>query len=269
MSYRAVQVYPHHFARDDAGIAGITSNNAVDTDFPLHNLIDDRQTTRMKFNASAADHYIDIDMGSAFTGKPDTLIIPVGHSLNGIACDLLGDTTPTPTTSRASFTPSGTGIIKETVTGTGAARRYWRLKFNTSGTHVLPGLILAVKGTFTAGFVMVGAPDFPQHSFIRFEQPSGISPTLKTGVDRRVMSLPFNHALDGADLTTMEDWIATDGMRHPFYIDPPSFSGTPDASDPAIAMKFAEDPESAWGTKVPNTESEKKSFTLDLIESVD
>lgn len=269
MSYRAFQVYYNHYARDDAGIAGLSSNNAVETEFPLDHLIDDRQTTKMKFASVESDHFIDIDMGAGFTGRIDTIIIPAGHSLDGIDIDLLGDTTFAPTTERAGFTPSGTGIIKEDVDDGGATRRYWRLEFDTSGAHEIHGLILTLKKTLTVGFVMPDAPDGLRHNFRRLVQPSGISPTIQTGAPQRVMDFQFQNALRTTDLATMEDWIATPGMIRPFYIDPPSFSATPDTDDPAILCKFDVDPLSRWGVAVPNTETEKKKFELRLIESLD
>ncbi len=271
MSYRKFQVYYNHFARDAAGLAGLSINAsyAVESEFPLDHLIDDRQTTKTKFSTPETDHYIDIDMGVGFTGRIDTIIIPAGHSLDSVAIDLLGDTTFAPTTSRATFTPSGTGIIKEDVNDGGATRRYWRLEFNTNGQHEIHGLILTLVKTFTVGFVLKGSEDFPQHNFLRLNQSSGISPTIQKGLPQRVMALPFENALRTTDLATMEDWIATAGMHRPFYIDPPSFSATPDTDDPAILFKFdGGDPLSAWGTTVPNREVEKKTFQLRLIESV-
>ncbi|MCK5641027.1 MAG: hypothetical protein KAJ19_09530, partial [Gammaproteobacteria bacterium] len=267
MSYRDIQVYFSHFARDAAGIAGLTVSYDVEAAFPLDNLIDDRQTTKMKFDSAESDHWIDIDMGAGFDGLIDTIIIPAGHSLDGIDLDLLGDTTHAPTTSRASFTPSGDGIIKETVSDEDTVFRYWRLEFDTLGAHELHGVILTFKKTFTVGFDMPGADDSPVNSFQRFEQPSGITPTLNLGLPRRKMTQDFKHALAGTDLATMEEWIAI-GMHRPAYIDPPSFSATPDVDDPATLFYFATDPRRAWGTAVPNTETEKKFFTLDLIESV-
>ena len=269
MSYRGIQVYYSHFIRDFAGIAGLSSLNAVDSDFPLDNLIDDRQTRQFKFDQSQSNHYVDIDMGSTFADFVDTIIIPAGHTLSGVACDLLGDTTHPPTNSRATFNHGDTTIIKETVSDAGTSYRYWRLHFNTNGAHAMAQIVLSFKKVFDNGFVMVGARDSFVHSFNRFEQPSGVSVTLKTGLRRRVSSLPFKHPVETTDLTIAKAWASTCEMQRPFYIDRPSFSATPNIDDPTLHFKFATDPDEAWGTKVPNSEVEKKAFTFDLIESVD
>lgn len=268
MSFRNIRIFYKHYPRDEAGISGITSNNTVETDFPLENLIDDRQTTKMKFASVEADHFIDIDMGASFTGLTDRLMIPAGHSLDGIACVLRGDTFTPPTTSRRNFTPSGSGIIKEVVSDSETTKRHWRLEFG-SGAHEIHGLILTLVKSFNVGFNMPDAEEGFIDNFRRLQQPSGISPTIQTGARQRIMDFPFERALETTDLATMEDWIATVGMHRPFYVDPPSFSAIPNTDDPSILCKFRESPVSRWGVAVPNTETEKKKFTLRLIESLD
>ena len=268
MSFRNIRVFYNHYARDNAGIAGITSNNAVETEFPLDHLIDDRQTRKMKFASVEADHFIDIDMGADFTGLTDFLIIPAGHSLDSVACVLRGDTTFPPTNSRASFTPGDSGIIKEAVSDSGTTKRYWRLEFG-NGQHELHELILTLVKTLSFGFDMPDAPDNFRSAFTRLEQTSGITPTIKKGIQRRVATLPFRHALESTDLATAKDWAATSEMHRVFYVDTPSFSGTPDVDDPALAFKFEADPERAWGTAVPNKETEKFFYTFEIIQSVD
>ena len=270
MSWRNIQAYYENFTRDEAGIAGLSSNNSVESAYPLDALIDNRWTTKMKFAAAAADHYIDIDLGADHSDTIGELIIPAGHSLDGIAMDLLADTTHPPTTSKDSWTQSGSGVIKRSFTA--EAKRYYRLEMDTNGAHEFHQLILTNQKTFTAGPNWPKAPNRYRHSYIRFELPSGITPTLQTGTRRRVLQVDFPLVDDQDatnDLATLRAWIEAVGMHHPFWIDPPSFSATPDADDPATPFKFDDEPDSEWGLIVPLNGIDAQAFTLPLIESVD
>lgn len=263
MSYRALQVYPENFVRDLAGIAGIVSDNAVDSDHPLDNLIDDRPSTKMKFAAALANHFIDIDLGE--DTSIDTLIIPSGHSFGGVTVSLDSGSAHPPVTTTRPFAATA-GLIKQ---GFAASdHQFWRLSVATSGVWEIPEIILTNVKTFTAGPVMEGEVDSFEHPFIRFTQPSGVSPTLSLGPRRRVIDLDYRR-MQGTDLTIIEAWIETSGMHKAFWVTPPSFSATPDTDDPAIDCRFDEQPQSRWGVAVPNTEVEKKSFIIRIIENID
>jgi hypothetical protein len=226
----------------------------------------------MKFASAEVDHYIQIDLGAGHSDTIGILIIPAGHNLDGVDVELVSGPTSSPATERVpEFSQSGDGVIRKSFGGAGD--RYWRLNLGTSGAHEFHQLILTNRAAFTTGYDMRQARDSFRHSFIRFDQPSGISPTLEQGVRRRIMEIPFAQVDDSdatTDLAMLKDWVAKVGMHHPFWIDPPSFAGAPDTADPVTPFKFAEpEPDSAYGVTVPHTETEKKSFTLQLIESVD
>lgn len=268
MSFQAIHVFYFHFGRDVAGIAGLSSNpgNAVDSDHPLDFLIDDRTTTKMKFATAETDHYIDFDFGADHAEGIDSIIIPVGHSLDGIALDLLAENSFPPTESQVTNTPSGDGVIR--LAFSEVTRRYWRLEMNTIGAHELPQIILSRLTQFDAGPNMRRALDSFRHSFQRFEQPSGITPTIEQGVRRRLMEIIFER-VQGEDLSNIEEWIETSGMHRVFWINPWSFAANPAVTDPTTPFKFEDEPEALMGVAVPNTEVETKKFTLNLIESVD
>lgn len=269
MSFRQIRVYYFNFVRDGTGISGLVSNNTVDPGFPLDFLIDNRNTTKMKFASAESDHWINIDLGSGHTESVNHLIIPAGHNLNGEDIDLFSGASPSPTTpTRISgpVTIATDGVIS--ISFSGQTHRYWRLDFQTSGAHELPQFILSQQYTFDAGPNMRRAEDSFRHSFQRFEQPSGITPTLERGVRRRIMEVIFER-VQGDDLAAIEEWIATVGMHHPFWIDPWSFSATPDADDPTAPFKFDDQPEALMGVAVPNTEIETKRYELPLIQSND
>lgn len=269
MSFRGIQVYSEHYARGAAKISGITSENAVDADAPFDFLIDDRTTTLFRFTDAETDHALYFDMGASFTGKIDTLIIPAGHNLDGVDIDVKADATTLPTTSRGSWTQSGNGVIKETLTDSGTSFRYWTIEFNTEGVHTLSQVIFALQKTFSSLNKVRDEDDFPQHAFTRFEQPSGITPTIQNGIPRRVINNVFEHALSGTNLATANNWINDVGMHRPFWMDPQSTSATPDADDPVTPFKFVNDPRRRWGPGAPARGVDRKIFDFNMIQSVD
>jgi len=257
-------VYIFNGARDLAGIANITSFNPVLASNPLEFLIDDRRTTNVKFATAETDHFIDVDLlGNTFV---DHLIIPEGHTLNGIACRLLhGTSFPPASTALSTFTPTSDAAISLNFPIKNS--RFWRFHMDTIGAHELPGLWITFETLFTQGFDIVGATDSFVSAFKRFEQPSGISPTLKTGARRQIIEMEYSRALAGGDLANMDLWIAQVGMDKVFYFRPSHFhSGTP--IDP-IPAKFLEDPLRQWGNQVPARDVDRKTFRLSVIESLD
>ena len=268
MSFRGIQVYSDHPVRDSAKISGLSSNNAVEADAPLARLIDDRQTTLMQFSTAETDHHIDIDMGAGFTGQPDTIIIPAGHSLDGIVTGLWADTFTPPTTFRTGATPSGDGVIKIEFTP-GGPWRYWRVTFATLGAHALGGIILATKKTFTSFNKVRDEDDFLQHSYTELARPSGVAPRVQNGIPRRVLNPVFEHALSGANLVTANSWVDDVGMHRPFWMDPQSTSATPDVDDPVLQFKFVNDPRRRWGAGGASRGVDRKTFDFRMIQSVD
>lgn len=223
----------------------------------------------MKWSTSVANQYVEADLGAS--READTLIIPQGHGMLSTSIEVLADDTSPPTTVRHSFTTeSSDKTVKENFGS--ETWRYWRLKIVTAGAHKITQFILTIKDVISVGHVMGGAVDAFKYNFTRFEQQSGISPTLENAPRQRIMTLDFEHSLNNVssnDLLTMEAWIKESRMNHPFWIDPPSFSATPDTSDRVTAFKFASPPEVRMATSSPINEVERKTFKLELIESLD
>lgn len=265
MSFRSLQAYFPNLVQIDAGIQGLSSNNAVDTLHPLERLIDQRQSVSFKYDSAAADHHIDIDMGTTVSAK-DTLIIPAGHNLDSVDCELLSGAAFPAATPRASFTPTGAGAIKESFPTN--IDRHWRFKQTINGTHEFHQLVITFQFIFDRGIVMENVEDSFRYNFLRLTQPSGISPTLNLGARQRILEVQFE-SLRATDLSEVKQWIQRTGMQNTFWIDPPSFSGTPDSSDPVAWYKFDDVPDASNATSVPVNGIEKKDVSFLILENID
>ena len=58
-------------------------------------------------------------------------------------------------------------------------------------------------------------------------------------------------------------------MHRPFFVDPASFSTPPETDEPALWMKFNAMPEANNSVLVPMVNARSKTYSLQLIESLD
>lgn len=133
MSYRN----PAWIARNlvaEAGVAAISDNNGDLTTSAKAALIDYHLTDLAVFDAAAADHWIQADLGTA--GETwNRLVIPAGHNLDGATVEVLSGATTTPATSRGSVVVSGASLIDLSLTEN--TDRYVRVTFSTNAAHEL------------------------------------------------------------------------------------------------------------------------------------
>ena len=270
MAYRAPRYSYVHAARDvGADAITIHGSETADPDFPLDNLIDDRAGTLFKFSQSYVSPIIVIDLGAGpGTTGLDRVIIPANHNITSFrvieddAADmggfniLLANTDTTPGT-----------LIAETMTS--SAKQYIGVQMNTTDLFYMPQLILSKIVTLDVGPALEDSPDGKIDNVTRLERNSGQSPTIQHGPQQRVIEYEYESPLEGADLTAMEALVDSVGMVRPFFVDPASFSATPEDDEPALWMKFAEMPQSRNSILVPMNGARSKTYRLQLIESLD
>jgi len=278
MAYRAPRYCYIHAARDAyvMNSSAITISRAAHDDYPIVNMIDDRAGTIFQFDTSVsgASIFIDLDPNSTATWQTglDRLIIPANHNLETIQVwedDYLDfQTGPGPYSLSGVIDTVAGEQIDVPFTVQTQTRQFIRLSVTYTAQHFFSQFFLTKVETLGDGPDIADSPDGYRANVTRLEQPDGQSPTVLHGPQQRVME--YNYKLiEGADLATMEAMIAEVGMDRPFWVDPASFSDTPETDDPPIWMKFHEMPESRHTVLVPMRNAESKAFSLRLIESLD
>ena len=270
MAFRAPR-FSYENAYRDRGVANISlDSGTAHADFPLDNLMDDRIAFAFRM-ASADILRIDLDLGASFETGYDGILIggqtytPVISATVIEASDaaftadwkLLGSTAQK---------SDGTAVSK--LLNFPSSQRYIRFSSLFSSTYQITELVLTKIVTFTKDPDLRGSRDDHEHSFHRFAQPSGRSPTVQYGARRRRIDYQYDD-LTGADLVAMDAFIDAVGMSTPFWVDPASFSTPPETDEPPLWMKFASPPVVTSGRMVPADGTEAKSFHLKLIESLD
>jgi hypothetical protein len=258
MAFRAPRYSYVHAARDSDAATAITLSQIEDPDFPKDNLIDDRAGTRFQFNAAGTPNIV-IDLGSGYaTLGLDRLIIPADHNIEYLS--ISEDTVVTMDNS-----PQSLSANAAVVEGVLIDREFY--------TYYLPQLFLTKIMTLDIGPDLRDAPDWKKPNVTRLEQKTGLSPTVQNGPDQRYLEYDYVYRLSDAgastDLTDIEAFVDAVGMYRPFYVDPASFSTPPETDEPALWMKFLDYPKPRLGVDVPQTEERSKTYTLQLIESLD
>jgi hypothetical protein len=244
-------------AAADAGTAAISTQNAVAAGWPVAHLVDRIAGTLMKFNASAADHDIEVDRGAGTLEAIDRLIIPLGHNLSGSTVEVFSDPTPGPTTSRGSAAATAALFSLDFTSNTD---RYVRVTFSGSGTWEIPQLFLTRKRTFSKGIdprwdAPIVEPDSLVESF------PGREDVTITAPGRRVLEIEAI-AYDGADLTIYDDLVAAVGKHTPFYIDPP------DSDLGTLFVRIANDPGRTQDFPAPAAGTVSYTIRLSMVEQL-
>jgi len=268
MAYRAPR-YCHLHAAREVGASAITLTvGTAHADFPVDNLIDDRAQTLFKFATSVGTPTIIVNLGAGWETGINRLIIPAGHNCTTVRVAEADNVGMSGLAYLCVNTDISGGALAS-IDLTASQDQYLQLIFSATGQFYIPQLIFTKTVTLTVGPTLADSPDGYIANVTRINQNTGQSPTVQHGPQQRVVEYTYENPLDTTDLTAMESLIADVGMHRPFYVDPHSFSATPDTSDPAICMKFAEMPETRNSTLVPMSGTESKTFRLSLIESVD
>ncbi len=268
MAFRAPR-FSHAHAFRERGIANLSlGTGAADSDFPLDNLIDDRAGLLFKLSATGALE-LECDAG-ALVGF-DRIIIPAGHNIDEecLVEEDTANTFPTPTV-LATFTPTTGVLIDEAITA--STEQFLRLRIvNTTVAWEMSEVVLTTIVTLTAGPELENSTDEKEYNFTRLSYPSGVSPTIQHGAPQRSIQLEYPELgqQTASDLTKMEALIDDVDMNKPFWVDPASFSTPPETDEPVLWMKFARAPRSSNTILVPASGTRSKSFSLELIESLD
>lgn len=126
MAYRNPAFLSRHFAAE-AGVGAITSS-ATAAGQGVARLIDYALSANMKFNAAAANQFVELDFGAA--QSLSRLIIPPGHNLAGASYEVKrGDSSPPAITAASGAFAAGLNDISWTE----ISRQFWRLTITTSG----------------------------------------------------------------------------------------------------------------------------------------
>ncbi len=274
MAYRVPRVSYVHAVRD-VGAGEITVSDAAHEDFPVDNLIDDRNGTRFSWSGDVTDPTIDIDLGEVFVTGLSRLIIPANHNIQTVTVlqdsDVAFGSTETLHASDSGPTPGtlyDSGAFDQKVSD----ERYIRILITGTAQFYLSQLVLTkvIFGEATSvGPDLADALDGFKTNSLTLEQASGQRPSVQNGPDQRVIRYPYPSPFSGADLTAMEAFVAAVGTHHPFFVDPASFSTPPETDEPALWMKFLDMPEVRNSVLVPHTQARSKTYSLDLIESLD
>jgi len=221
MAYRLPQFMFLHAAQD-AGVGSITANNAVDSDYPLAHLIDNRPSSLMKFDASESDHWIKIDRGAAGLEALDRLIIPAGHNLNP-NCTFLAiqsntsDSFPGGSTRGSIATPPN-AMIDLDLTEEDPEHRWLFINFTGSDAYELGQLFFSHSRVMTTRGPDPGWVERPVPSMIRRELATREANSL-LAANRKAWSLKHN-ALDSTDVAILDDLLDAVGVgAAPFYYD--------------------------------------------------
>ena len=268
--------YAHLHAARDAGVSALTApGHAIDADFPLDNLIDNRSSDPMKFATSKIDSRILLDRGAGTLDAVDRFIIPAGHNIDGVGGTVLLDAaddeamTTNNTVLVASVDNSQT-VIDETFTSN--SQRYLRIWLGTSssdaGAWEIPQMIWTSTVEFTAGPDLALTTDERITNATHYTQRNGMASSVQYGTTQRRFEVPYRR-IGGADLTAMESLITAVGITKPLLVDPPSYSSPAATDEPVRWMKLASYPQSGYETFVPQKGSNYKRFNLSLIDHLD
>ena len=271
MAFRAPRFSYKHAFRDAAiGNASLGTGSA-DADFPLVNAFDDRNTLKFALSSAGALE-LELDLGSDWQTSGldgfDRAIVPAGHNLDQTTLiqrdNNAGFSSPT---NIGSISPVDGVMIDEVLTA--STEQYIRmLVSDTLTAWELHECVLTNTMTLTRGPDMRNSVDEMRFNFTRLVQPQGPSPTISNGANQRYMELEYRD-IQGADLIAMEAFVDWVGMVKNFYVDPVSFSATPETDDPPILMKFDQPVIVNHESTVPAAGVESKHYRLFLIESLD
>ena len=264
MAFRNFRFAHLHAARD-AGITGLSTNNAVDSDFPLDLLIDNRASVPMKFSATTTGHEIIIDRGSGTLAEIDRLVVPAGHNWS---LEILIHSDDNSAFSSPSLLVSVTTatIIDETFTANN--ERYIRVQFVGSGRWETPELIFTSIVEPSEGPALAGVTDEVITNAAQFPKPDGSMPSIQYGPQQRRFEIAYARAT-GSDMTGLDGLVEATGSMNPFFVDPPSYSTPPETDEPVRWMKMESDPVVRQSTFVPQEGTGYKDYQFAFRDYID
>jgi hypothetical protein len=198
----------------------VTSTDA-NASFPLYRTYDRDVQKLFKFSTHGANLYVQADQGAVTSYEVDRLIIPVGHTLNGLNCKLQSSATGAwagEETDRLSWAQADALIINKTFAA--ATVRYWRLLI-TSDPAAPPELpeIYLTNDYVMEDNVGMNSSDAVMQNFVREETRSGKMRRVKLGESKQ--SFLYNlSAIGAAQKTNFKTWLAAcDGIKPVYMLD--------------------------------------------------
>lgn len=196
-----------------------TSTIAVTTEntsFPKYRLYDRDIGKLFKGTAYANPFSIVIDQGATTIYEIDRLVIPVGHTLNGLYCSLRYSTDyfVADDHEAVGWTQGDALLIDKTFTA--QTKRYWRFDIYAPATIVeMPEMFLSKLYTFERN-PSYGSKVGKKKNIVRNETQSGRVRRIKLGESR--LSAVYDLLIATAQKTNFEAWdIGTDGTKY-FYV---------------------------------------------------
>jgi len=183
--------------------------------FPLYRTYDRDIGKLFKFNSHPANLFIQADQGVAIEYPVSRLIIPVGHTLNGLNCKLQYSHTGAwagEQTDALSWAQTNALIIDKAFTE--FSERYWRLLITSdpAAPPALPELFLTKPYQFVRN-VSWGFTSGNRLNVNRLEALSGKVNYIMNGVVRKERGYQLTRILD-AQKTEFDTWQSTtEGIR--------------------------------------------------------
>lgn len=247
MAYRNPAFIARHLAAE-VGVSGITSSTTA-AGQGVQRLIDYRLSVNMKFNAAAANQFVQYDLGGDQTAS--RLVIPDGHNLSGASFELRAGAANPPTTVRAS---GSFGLGLNEVSFSEVVARYWRLVILTSGQWEFGELWLGhYRQTATGPKPGWSLPVYTPAVVRSFSTREAV---LISGARRRRVELE-HVGLSGTDLAIYDQIVAL-GVSAPFYF------YAPDDTLGPLLVRLIDDADRAQDHPAPSVVSPGPTYTVKL-----
>jgi len=225
MAYRNPGYCWYHAGADN-GVAELTIDPTVDSNYPAENLIDYRASSLFKWSDTDTAHYVDFDR--QFSGNSpnvNALIIPAGHDLDGATVATLYGNGYPPSNGWDSWTISGDGIIFRQMPST-RPDRYLRFIIASSGDWTIPEIWFTYINTPSNSGIDPSWEAVPVPILSKVPFPTR-NANLTLAPNRMQYTVTYN-ALTGTDITLFDDLFEeTGGGSRPFYFLPPDDSLDP------------------------------------------
>jgi len=220
----------------------VSSENAS---YPKYRLYDRDITKLFKFNAADNPSLITLDQGAVTSYPVSRLFIPVGHTLNGLACKLQYSATGAwagEEVDALSWTQANALLIDKAFTE--QTKKYWRLRVAAPGAAVeIPEMFLTKPYQFARN-VSWGFTTGDRLNILRQETLSGKTNYIQNGVPRKERSYQLTR-IQSAQKTEFAAWQGvTEGIRALYVEDEAAVVFFAEVID---SIKFTNEREGRWG----------------------
>lgn len=215
------QVILHYRNIFETGTVTSTDANIA---YPLYRTYDRDIGKLFKFNTHGANLFVKVDQG-AISYPVNRLIIPVGHTLNGLNCKLQYSTTGAyggEEVDALSWSQADALVINKPFTV--QTKQYWRFLITSdpAASPEIPEIYLTMDYTFEQNPAF-GATQGYQRNVLREESQSGRVRKVKFGNVRKVRSYNLNY-FTSAMKTEFETWESVyEGIKYFYITDPSSY----------------------------------------------